>query len=180
MKKTEKLIFVMFLSISLSSQELDTDFMDSLPDDIKKDLMEQNSDKATTSKSNYKPYLYSSKLSQAEELISLKERLELDLLELEKRLNVDNDMILNEGLQLYGSDFFNTFQTSFMPINEPNPSSDYSLDVGDVISIQLIGQNNNNDDYLINRDGTITLDDIGKIVLAGLNLNEASSIIKSK
>ena len=38
-----------------------------------------------------------------------------------------------------------------MPINEPNPSSSYSIDVGDVISIQLIGQNNNNDNYLINR-----------------------------
>lgn len=180
MSKTRKLTFIMFLSISLSSQELDTNFLDSLPDDIKKDLQEQNAERDNSSKFNYKPYLYSSKLNQAEELINLKERLELDLIELERRLNTENEMSINEGLKLYGSDFFNTFQTSFMPINEPNPDSDYSLDVGDVLNIQLIGQNAGVNDYSIKKDGTIFLDDIGQIVLAGLNLNEASLIIKSK
>ena len=180
MSKTRKLTFIMFLSISLSSQELDTNFLDSLPDDIKKDLQEQNAERDNSSKFNYKPYLYSSKLNQAEELINLKERLELDLTELERRLNTENEMSINEGLKLYGSDFFNTFQTSFMPINEPNPDSDYSLDVGDVLNIQLIGQNAGVNDYSIKKDGTIFLDDIGQIVLAGLNLNEASLIIKSK
>ena len=180
MKKSYKLIFTILLSISLESQDLDSSFLDSLPDDIKKDLQEQNAKKSMSSESNYKPYLYSSKLSQAEELLSLKERLELDLLELEKRLTLDNKISIDESLKLYGSDFFNTFQTSFMPINEPNPDSDYSLDVGDVLNIQLIGQGNNTQDYLIARDGSISLEDIGKIVLAGLSLNEASSILRSK
>ena len=180
MRKNSKLIFTILLSISLGSQELDSDFLDSLPDDIKQDLKEQSDNKSISKELNYKPYLYSSKLSQAEELLSLKERLELDLLELEKRLALDSGVSIDEGLKLYGLDFFNTFQTSFMPINEPNPDSDYSLDVGDVLNIQLIGQNNNSEDYLISRDGTISLDDIGKILLAGQNLNEASSIIKSK
>ena len=171
MKKNNKLIFTILLSISLGSQELDSNFLDSLPDDIKKDLQEQSAKKSISKELNYKPYLYSSKLSQAEELLSLKERLELDLLELERRLTLDSSASIDEGLKLYGVDFFNTFQTSFMPINEPNPDSDYSLDVGDVLNIQLIGQDNNTEDYLINRDGTISLDDIGKILLAGQNLN---------
>jgi protein involved in polysaccharide export with SLBB domain len=180
MRASIKLFFVIFLSISVSSQELDPTFLDSLPDDIKKDLQDQNSDKASTSKMNYRPYLYSSKLSQAEELLSLKERLELDLLELERRLALDNDISIDEGLKLFGTDFFKTFQTSFMPVNEPNPEPDYSLDVGDIINIQLIGQINDNEDYLISKDGSISLNDVGKIILAGLNLNEASSLIKSK
>lgn len=180
MKKSCRLIIFLFLSASLSSQELDTAFLDSLPDDIKKDLQEQNSKKGISSELNYKPYLYSSKLNQAEELLSLKERLELDLLELERRLALNNDMSIDEDLKFYGSDFFNTFQTSFMPINEPNPTSDYTLDVGDILNIQLVGQDDDNDDYLISRDGTILLKDVGKISLAGLDLNSASSIIKSK
>ena len=63
-------------------------------------------------KENYKPYLYSSKLSQAEEFIDLKERLELDLLELERRISLNENLDASEGLKLYGSDFFDTFQTS--------------------------------------------------------------------
>ncbi|MDB4661736.1 SLBB domain-containing protein [Gammaproteobacteria bacterium] len=181
MKSSAKLyISLIFFSIFSSSQEINQSFLNSLPDDIKKDLEEQNSNRGKRIESNYRPYLYSSKLSQAEELLKLKERLELDLIELKKRLDLDNDISTDEGLKLYGEDFFNTFQTSFMPINEPNPDSDYSLDVGDILNIQLVGQKNVSEDHTINRDGTISLDDIGKITLAGLDLNQASSAIKLK
>ena len=180
MKKKINLLLPIFFILSINSQELDKNFLDSLPDDIKKDLEDKNSKQTLSGKENYKPYLYSSKLSQAEELIKLKERLELDLLELERRLSFDSKMILNNDLKLYGSDFFNTFQTSFMPINEPNPDADYSLDVGDVLNIQLIGQKDSVKDHIINGDGSVTLEDIGKVIVAGLSLKEAYSLIKSK
>tara|TARA_B100000925_G_C22010378_1_gene476010 strand:+ start:2820 stop:4646 length:1827 start_codon:yes stop_codon:yes gene_type:complete len=174
------IIFALITALSLEAQELNENFLDSLPDDIKKDLEEKNSKQGLNSKENYKPYLYSSKLNQAEELIKLKERLELDLLELERRLSFEDGLSINQDLELYGSDFFNTFQTSFMPINEPNPNADYSLDVGDVLNIQLVGQKDYVDDYIINGDGSIALEDIGKVILAGLTLKEAYSLIKSK
>ena len=81
---------------------------------------------------------------------------------------------------LFGSDFFSTFQTSFMPINEPNPDSSYSLDNGDVLNIQLIGQQDFIESFPVGGDGSINIPDIGKITLAGLTLNEASLIIKSR
>ena len=168
------------ITISLNSQELDPDFLDSLPNDIKKDLIDKNSEQDLKTKENYKPYLYSSKLRQSEEILSLKERLEIDLLELERRLDLDGEFKNNKELILYGSDFFNSFQTSFMPINEPNPDSDYVLDVGDVINIQMVGQKNSNKKFNINRDGSIILDDVGQIILAGLKLNQAYSLIQSK
>ena len=181
MKSSINLLIVSLLSLSIGSQELDENFLNSMPDDIKQDLVEKNSKQDASSQQKYKPYLYSSKLSQAEELIKLKERLELDLLELERRLSLGDDEIkISDDLMLYGSDFFNTFQTSFMPINEPNPDSDYILDVGDVLSIQLIGQKDNIGNYIINGDGSISLEDIGKVNLAGLSLNDANFLIKSK
>ena len=85
---------------------------------------------------------------------------------------------VNEN-ELFGSDFFNTFQTSFMPTNEPNPDSSYTLDTGDVLKIQLIGQQDSIENFSISGDGSINVPDIGKIVLAGLNLSEAVLIIKS-
>ena len=67
-----------------------------------------------------------------------------------------------------------------MPINEPNLNSTYILDFGDVIEIQIIGQEDSIQEYIINRDGSINISDLGKIVLSGLSLNEASSLIKNK
>lgn len=179
--KTKLNLFIgFFIILSLNSQELELNFLESLPDDIKKDLMDKNAQQSIKTEENYKPYKYSSKLSQAEELLSLKERLELDLQELERRLNTDDSISIDQGLELFGSNFFNTFQTSFMPINEPNPDSDYSLDAGDILNIQIIGQKDSIKNYAIRGDGSISIEDIGKVVLAGLSLKEASSILKSK
>tara|TARA_B100000963_G_C22611439_1_gene665065 strand:- start:724 stop:2373 length:1650 start_codon:yes stop_codon:yes gene_type:complete len=119
-------------------------------------------------------------LEQAEELLVLKKRLESDLRELERRLKSDQRLTLDDDLKLFGSNFFNTFQTSFMPINEPNPDSTYTLDIGDILNIQLIGQQSYDEELFVNGDGSINLPDVGKIVIAGLSLKEASSLIKSK
>ena len=67
-----------------------------------------------------------------------------------------------------------------MPINEPNLNAEYVLDFGDVLEIQLVGQENYIEEFSINREGTISLPDIGKLKLAGLSLKDASSIIKSR
>jgi polysaccharide export outer membrane protein len=179
--KIIKLLLLSIVAVSISAQELDPDFLDSLPDDIRKDIQETNQRKLDGTDEKYSPYIYSSKLAKAETFLKLKDRLEKDLLEMERRLNSDSSFDMSEDLLIYGSDFFNTFQTSFMPINEPNPDSGYMLDVGDVLQVQLVGTNENNiDELLINADGSITLEDIGEIVIAGLSLNDASQLIKSK
>ena len=57
------------------------------------------------------------------------------------------------------------------------------LDVGDVLEIQLVGPNaylDDTEDFLINSDGSISMPDIGKVVVAGLSLNDASLLIKSR
>ena len=179
MKKT-RLILLSLMVVTVSAQELDEAFLESLPDDIRQDLSEKNARQKSNSEENYRPYLYSSKLSQAEELLDLKDRLELDLLELQRRLNAQDGIYVDKKMDLYGLDFFNTFQTTFMPINEPNPDSGYVLDIGDILNIQLVGQINETEDYIINNDGSISLPDVGKIIIAGLSLNEASQFIKSK
>ena len=177
--KTLKLILLSLISISIIAQELDEEFLASLPEDIRKDIQETNQRKSDGTAEQYRPYIYSSKLKQAETFLKLKDRLESDLLELERRLNSE-DLNNSEDLILYGSDFFNTFQTSFMPINEPNPDSGYMLDVGDVLEIQLVGSEEYTEELLINSDGSIGMPDIGKLVIAGLSLNDASQLIKSK
>ena len=180
--KTTKLVLLslMLISVSLHAQEFDQEFLDSLPDDVREDLETRNETRAEQANETFRPYLYSSKLSQAEELLSLKDRLEKDLLDLERRLDTGENLSISEELEIFGFDFFNTFQTSFMPVNEPNPDSGYMLDVGDILQIQLVGQNDYIEDFLVSSDGSINLPDIGKIVVAGLSLNDTSELIKSK
>ena len=178
--KLVKLAITPLISLSLVAQELDQDFLDSLPDDIKNDLTNKNSKTQESSSENYRPYLNSSKLNKDESLLMLKQRLEYDLQELEQRLGSDDRLVAEEETKLYGADFFNTFQTTYMPINEPNPDSGYSLDIGDILEIQLVGQSNYIQDFPVKRDGSINLPDIGKINIAGLSISQASKLIKSK
>ncbi len=182
--KMKKYIFLMLLpllTLDINSQEVfDQDFLDSLPEDIKDDVMQRSDEKGDGISDNYSAYQYSSKLREKEELEKLKQRLEFDLKELERRLSGDEKLFIEDDLELFGSNFFNTFQTSFMPINEPNPDSGYILDVGDILDIQLVGQNSSIKEFQVGGDGSVNIPDIGKIVVAGLDLNEASSLIKSK
>tara|TARA_B100001248_G_scaffold222338_1_gene178814 strand:+ start:1294 stop:3114 length:1821 start_codon:yes stop_codon:yes gene_type:complete len=174
-----KFIILLMPFIFINAQQLDETYLESLPDDIKEDLLERADQNMEDAESNYRSSLYSSKLEQAEELIDLKTRLEADLEELERRLKSDDELSVSYDLELFGSEFFQTFQTSFMPINEPNPDSSYTLDNGDVLNIQLIGQIDFIDIFPVNRDGTINIPDVGKISVAGLTLSEASSLIKA-
>jgi protein involved in polysaccharide export with SLBB domain len=164
----------------IHSQELDQAFLDSLPDDVRDDLQERSDNQDDLSSENYRASKYSSKLMQAQELVDLKNRMEADLIELQRRLEGDAVLKIDTELKLFGSDFFSTFQTSFMPINEPNPGSSYSLDIGDTLNIQLIGQKDFIEDFLINGDGSISIQGIGKIVLAGLTLDKAVELIKAR
>ena len=177
--KIIKLVLLMLVTVSVSAQELDNEFLESLPDDVREDIEKRKQQKIDGTAEQYRPYVYSSKLSQVETFLKLKDRLEADLLELERRISND-EIDIGSDLKVYGLDFFNTFQTSFMPINEPNPDSGYMLDVGDVLEIQLVGPNEYIEELLINSDGSLTMPDIGKVVVAGLSLNDASLLIKSK
>ena len=56
----------------------------------------------------------------------------------------------------------------------------YILDFGDIIEIQIIGQIESIDTYLIGRDGSINIPDVGKFNLSGISMSDASSLIKAK
>ena len=133
------------------SQELDEDFLASLPDSVRKDV---------------------------EEKINTKKELEKPVY---RRASTFVDKSKDSGTSsLFGKNFFDVMQTSFMPINEPNFDSSYILDFGDVLEIQLIGQKDLIETYPIARDGSINLPDVGKLNLSGLSLNDASNLIKAK
>ena len=157
MKKNYMRIYKLLLigfsltTFNITSQEYDKDFLSSLPDDVREELLKKADDK-----DSFEEPVYSTKIS-----------------ELDKE-----DETVTRGI--FGENFFTSYQSTFMPINEPNFDANYVLDYGDVLKIQLIGQKNSINDYKISRDGSINLDDIGKIQLSGLTLADSIALIKSR
>ena len=142
---------LLLLPLSILSQELDKEYLESLPEGVREDLTSSIKAKTDLEKPVYRKA--SSMIDKEEEEFKT---------------------------GLFGEDFFDTMQSSFMPTNEPNFDGSYVLDFGDVIQVQLIGQEDFIEEFSIKRDGSINVPEIGKIALAGKSLNEAASFIKAK
>ncbi len=146
---------LLIASTGLYSQELDEAYLESLPDSVRDDVLEKMTDREELDKPVYRrPSTMVDKVVPSGE---------------------DKDKAIR-----FGEIFFNKMQSSFMPINEPNLDGSYVLDFGDTLEIQLIGQKNSIEKLSIKRDGSINIPEIGKISVAGLSLDEVSSLIKAK
>ncbi len=176
MKKNFSLNYYLFftlliapLSFAQSTSEvgaLDKDFLQSLPESVRKDVMDEmmNGLESKTSNIQKRPSSQLSKLDVVKDWEKFKKK-----------------QLIGNKSERYGLKLFNTMQSSFMPLNEPNFGNNYIVDYGDAITLQLYG-NNTNSSYTVEvaRDGTVLLEDIGSIVVAGLNFEQVTDIITQR
>lgn len=145
-------LFLLILQPGVA-QELDENFLNSLPENIKNDVI------SNMQSSN-------SEINQTKEYDSFSSGVTKD---------PNNEQI--ELLQRFGDEFFKTTPSTFMPINDPSAAFGYILDVDDLLIIQLIGDRSEEYEYRIDRSGNISLPDVGFVKLAGLSLESASKLI---
>ena len=139
MKKYAIVAFLIIPNI-ISSQELNQAFLDSLPNDIQEDVVAKLNEQGSIEEPVYRSIETQTELEKIE-LFDLKKRLEADLQYLERRLSDDAENLKDKyDLELFGKNFFSTYQSTYMPINEPNLNPNYELDYGDILEVQLIGQ----------------------------------------
>jgi protein involved in polysaccharide export with SLBB domain len=162
----------------INSQELDEAYLNSLPDDIKQDVLEQVDDRDELDKTIYRRPSTMVRKNYCRDV--KKDRNEKIERYYYKKYDVNLDEECIEKSDRFGSNFFDMMQTSFMPINEPNFDGSYILDFGDILEVQIIGQKDSIDRLDIKRDGSINISDIGKIFISGLSLDAASNLIMSK
>ena len=98
---------------------------------------------------------------------------------------IDEDEInvgsTNIGLNSrFGMSIFQNRVTTFSPIDNLPVPDDYKLGAGDTLIIKLIGTENIQLSSTISRDGSIFINQIGDIVLAGLMFDEAVNLIKQR
>ncbi len=145
---------------------LDEDYLQSLPESVREDVLNEMKNKQKDDEKNLlkRP---SSKLLKNEVVREWED--------------FKNKKDLINKTERYGLRLFQTMQSSFMPLNEPNFGSNYIVDYGDYITINKYGSDGNEEfDLEIDRDGTVLIPEIGMVSLAGLNFAEVTDLIKKK
>ena len=165
------ILSALFLSSSfISSQDfgdinsMDKDFLESLPESVRNDVMAEMENQDENDK-------------------NLQRRPSSEISKLETIKNWENfqkkQSLINKS-ERYGLTLFNSMQSSFMPINEPNFGNNYVVDYGDYLDIELFGTETDSYNVEVKRDGTVTIDKIGIIRVAGLNFEQVSRLIKKR
>ncbi len=156
--------------LSINSQELipglDQDFLDSLPDEIKNDVINEVRDSKKEEQKQF-TNIPSVALDKSETLRKWNKFLQ-------ENENLDNTS------EVFGIDFFKKFQSTFSPTNVPNYDGGYIIDFGDVFQLQIIGQINIDEEVEVLRDGSIMIPNIGKISVAGLPINKVDELVRSQ
>jgi protein involved in polysaccharide export with SLBB domain len=166
---------IVFVPLAESqAQEFDEEFLESLPEDVRADLLKKKTKQEELEEDRYRrPSSYIEKEDYRKQITDLKRQLDV----LENKLEESDKEDLAER---FGMKVFSLMQTTFMPFNEPNFNGNYKLDFGDVLEIQLVGQKSQTIITPIKRDGSISIPDIGKIYLSGLSLDNAVNTISRK
>ena len=128
------LLTIFFCSSFVFPQQFDKEFLESLSDEVREDLLTQVEDQNKIEEEQYRrPSTFIQKPK--------------------------------EESDRFGLNIFSMMQSTLMPINEPNFDADYILDFGDVIRLQLVGSKSLNSNISVERDGSINIPEIGKVVI---------------
>ena len=174
-KVNKKLLYIflgLFFFSTINAQNvskdlgLDEEFLNSLPEETKQELLKQLEDDQDNLRDvNFG--VFSTLLDQN----SAQKYIEQELLD--KKILISPEKRTKESLTYFGSGFFSGFPTSFMPISEPSLSSDYLLDFGDLLVIEIYGSSSLSESISVKSDGSISIPKLGKLQVAGLSLNQA-------
>ena len=175
LKKIFLLIFTVFLCVPLLPQEISADLLNSVPQSIKDAFLNRAGDVGGDEDENS----YNTPDTRITKLDEAVENLKRELSRLENQLILESGDD-PDGLEHFGYNFFQSYQTSFSAISDPNPSSDYILDYGDQIEILLVGKVNSRSTVTVQRDGSVKVEKVGRINVSGLSINNAFELIRVK
>lgn len=152
---------VIIFSISLNTQEIDSDLLMQLSNsdlDIARSLLEED-------------------LNKDDEEINLDAD---DINETLEKIEANPESIDNKTeLQKFGYDFFSTMPTSTAAIGDLPLPSDYKISIKDQFSVILSGNKKRIFDLSVELDGTVLFPEIGSISVVGETLGEVKEKISN-
>ncbi|NDB28925.1 hypothetical protein EB155_04405, partial [archaeon] len=158
-----------FLPNAAGADDLEEQFMSSLPSDIQGAVKERNEQEEEQLAIDN---LLSSETSLEKTKVLLR-KINQQLKRVEQEINKQDPTIIpdNDKLEFFGSNFFRTTQSTFAPINEPNMDGSYLVDVGDRFTITVVGAEDADFQSQVGRDGFLKLGKFGRLQIAGLQLS---------
>lgn len=82
--------------------------------------------------------------------------------------------------QVFGRNIFNNHQLTFEPSQNIATPANYRLGAGDKVIIDVWGASQTSIESTISPDGVVVVEGVGPIKLAGLSVQQATSVVKSK
>lgn len=83
-------------------------------------------------------------------------------------------------LKPFGYDLFDNAPSTFSPVTDVPVPADYVIGPGDVLNVQLYGNQSRNLVLTVSRDGTVSFPEIGPIGVGGLSFGDARRAIESR
>ena len=164
-----------FIPNAANADDLEDQFMSSLPSDIQGAVKERNEQEEEQLAIDN---LLSSETSLEKTKVLLR-KINQQLNRVEEEINKqDPSFIKKDKLEFFGSNFFRTTQSSFAPINEPNMDGSYVVDVGDRFTITVVGAEDADFQAQVGRDGFLKLGKFGRLQIAGLQLSKVEEKLK--
>lgn len=150
MKSSIFKFFLQFLFIfCINSQELsepNIEYINSLPDEIREDVLSRFQNQELNSSSNEPEMIQDSVIEVKEE----------------------------EPSQIFGIDFFKKEPLTNAPVTDIPLGSNYSISSGDRIGISLIGNKIANYELTVSLNGTLLIPELGQVFVRGLSIEEAN------
>ena len=169
------LIPISFHGILLGQSNLSQEFLEGLPPSVRDQIDVQNS----VLEEGELEELFRADTSLEKNKIIL-QKLKEQISAIETQLE-ESEPGKNSGFQLprFGDTFFQSLQSSFMPINIPNFTDDYVVDVGDEFQVIFTGNIAQELEIPVGRDGSIVIPEFGKVFVAGKTLSEAENMVSA-
>ncbi len=92
----------------------------------------------------------------------------------------NQDRAIGRAGGVFGKDVFNRANTAFDPITAGPVDATYRLGVGDALQLIVTGQVELAYQIDVRRDGTIVIPQVGQVSIAGLTLDAARTLLKSR
>lgn len=161
-----------FAQSTATLTNLSDEFLEGLPPSVRDQIEVQNDVEEESELED----LFRSDTSLEKNKIIL-QRLKDQIKALDNRLSGESESQAN--LVRFGDSFFQSLQSSFMPVNVPNLDDNYILDVGDSLKLLLTGKISDEIELEINRDGSLIIPEFGEVFLAGKKLSEAEDLVSA-
>ena len=173
-------MFLILCSPWTISQEINESFLASLPESLQNELLKGMSEPVAGKDLQSNIQSPDTRIKNLEDALLEAEQ---TLTQIRREVELENSTIsfnFDEELKSFGDNFFRSYQSTFLPVNEVSISGEYMLDIQDVLMLQLTGLKNQIYDLTILRDGSINIPGVGKIQIIGLAYDQAVKLIEDR